>query len=718
MKKLIYPFLFCSLFFVSCSTDEGIDNEQNPESEPEPIIITATEPCVISDLDIGTNATITIDCLLDLEGNTIEVPSDVTFAFDGGDIFNGTLNFSSAGKIAGELLNSKLTITGDVSLLSEEFEFVPSRWDIVQTNSADPAPPLQTEAYSNHVVFQETINFIKKLGAKNFIIGKMDAYFDSDSNSVPVAYLPSNMNLTMADNTTLRVFPVDKDYTSMMFRVYDSENIIVSGGNLIGDRLEHGPTEGSKSLFWITASRNIIVENMHLSLASAGISVNSSSWYDYPDQIARPYIPSEDIIIRNCTLDSNQYNNLSVTDGYRVLIEGNTLYRAGNDVENKYYTSYGQAPRIGIVIEPASNGPGYTQRIEDVTIKSNIVEETRTNSILAVGAFRTIIDGNTVDGGIGWTTAAGVKVTNNTVLGGGIVGGVYFESYGIEKSTDNIIANNIIKNGATGIFLTNDETEVYDNEIIDCTVGIMMNKLVEAKIHNNIITNTTSEKSWGINSQFYVNDVEVYDNKITVNNGLPMYFISINNEVEEEDYHVNVYNNYFNGSSNISVTNSNNIDFSGNDFVNTGIGFGGASNIVFESNTIDCKTAIAVGINRAATSSQNIKILNNTIANTSGNRLEGYGVRINTVGTDYLTEDSNIEISGNSIVTLGQNYCFHSTNFDNLTISNNTLTSDEDYDYISLYFRGNNSSISDNDIIAGGVRVDIDGDNNTVINNE
>ncbi len=319
------------------------------------------------------------------------------------------------------------------------------------------------------------------------------------------------------------------------------------------------------------------------------------------------------------------------------------------------------------------------------------------------------ITNNTADGTIGWTTAANVSVTNNTLLGGGINGGSYFESYGIEKSTDNTITNNTINNTATGIFLTNDETEVYNNKIIDCTVGIMMNKLVNAKIYDNNITNTIDDNSWGINGMFYVDDVTIYNNTINLSSGKAMLLNSINTEVGEEEYKVYVSDNNFNTTINTAVTNSENVEFTGNNFINAGIGFGGSSNMLFKSNSIDSKTGSALSINRATGSAQNIKVIDNVIANTSGSRLAGYGVRINKVGTDFIKEDSNIEISGNTISSLGQNYGLHCTNFDVITIKDNTITNEEDY--ISLYFRGNSSVLTNNSV---SNTIDIEGVGNTV----
>lgn len=733
MKKLFVYVVMCSIAitFLSCDNekieDEPEEKQEELTEEPE-IPIVEIEPCLYSDFIVEANSEVTVDCLLDLEGKNIEVPSGVTFKYDGGDVFNGTLNFTSAGLIDGELLNSKLTVEGDVKLTSDEFTLHANRWGILETDS-DATVPTDEEAHNNHLILQGTVDFVNSLGATTVNISEMDAYFFSateESISVrAVLSLPSDFNLKMSNNTVLRVFPTDFAFSSKMIKVDNKDNVTICGGKIIGDRLLHGPTylesiKGNNTLVDIVGARNVTVENMYLTLGFTGLTVYGHSWHDYPDQVERPYIPSEDIIIRNNTCESNQSNNLSVTDGYRILIEGNKLYNAGNDLESTHGLSKGWAPKIGIVIEPAYNGPGKTQKIGDVDIINNIVEGGGTNAILALGVIGVNIIGNTADAAVGWTTASNVTVSDNTINGSGINGGSYFEGFpNLERSTDNVISNNKISNANTGIDLTNDDIEVYGNEIINCGIGIMMMRLFDTKIYNNTITNTVDEESWGINSQFYVNNVELYNNTITLKSGLAMDFIGINNATEEEqEYQVNLHENYFDTTKNLRVSNSHGIHFDNNEFENAGITYAGSSNSSLTNNTINAKSEFALNINRTS-SAKNIIIKDNHISNTNTNRLGGYGVRINIVNNPNITlviEDANIEIIGNTISSVGDNYGFHSTNFDGLTITNNTIQS-ESADQHPFYFMGNNSEITNNTIINANKEYQIEGNNNIVSGN-
>ena len=76
-------------------------------------------PCDYTLDGIESNSTLEIACRMDLGGQTITVPSGVTFVFAGGEIINGTLNFSAQGTIDGNLLNKDLNIEGDVRLKSQ-----------------------------------------------------------------------------------------------------------------------------------------------------------------------------------------------------------------------------------------------------------------------------------------------------------------------------------------------------------------------------------------------------------------------------------------------------------------------------------------------------------------------------------------------------------------------------------------------------------------------
>src|SRR5690606_805290 len=150
---LIYSllfFVFINTSLISCSQDEelidlvGIEdpkeepkepneegNGEGEETDPETDgdseetdndsdfdstdgLKISTTPCDFLLSDATSNSTIEIDCRMDLKGQTVNLPAGVTLSYTGGEIINGTLNFSSQGIIDGNLLNKDLEIEGDV----------------------------------------------------------------------------------------------------------------------------------------------------------------------------------------------------------------------------------------------------------------------------------------------------------------------------------------------------------------------------------------------------------------------------------------------------------------------------------------------------------------------------------------------------------------------------------------------------------------------------
>ncbi len=708
MKKLFYYLLiFISIFVISCSSEDVGDSipdggetgeevgEETITDQPENVIKT---PCEFNLSNIKADEKIVIDCLLDLKGETVTIPSGVIFEFEGGDIINGKLIFKG-GTIDGRLLSSQLEVEGDVKLASPEFKFYAVRWNIEEaTQTKNPLPPTPEVAFANHENIQNAINLVKGMGANKFIINRLNVFFDSQTLFVPAILLPSDFHLEMTENTYLRVFPVDGLISTRLIYIDTKKNVKVSGGNLIGDRLEHGPSDGGNTLFSIHGGQEIVIDNIHISYSSAsGLTVNSQLWEGDAN-----YIPSKNVLITNCTFDSNRMNNLEVTDGKDIIIDNCKSYRAGNDLEGKFGPSLGLAPRIGIVIEPA-----LRQVIERVTVKNSIVEETRTNSILVAGATDVLFTGNTADKGIGWTSATNVQVTNNTA--GGIFGG-FNGDFALSQSANNVISGNTIKNGAVGIYATNDDIKIFDNTIIDCGAGMQLQNLADTEIYNNTITSSEADTD-GIIGQIALKNVTFRNNTIELVTGRSMNMVGVNQEAQYIDNKFYLKNNTITCSQSGVILNSRGFDITGNNFSTAGFGLTNSNNMLVSNNTVTAQTGNVFGINKTKSSS-NITVTDNTFENTSSTRLGAYGIQINTVGNNAVNEDSNIVVRNNNIKVKGTNYGIHATDFNGMTITGNTI---ETAELVCIFFRGNNSIIENNVTI--NTDTDIQGTNNRVSNN-
>ena len=698
MKKII-PFLLLIITVVtSCKKDDSIDNEDQESGSVEGVLITATETCLYSDFDIQENTSVVINCLLDLEGQTITVPTGVTFSFEGGNIFNGILNFEGSGTIAGELLNSDLTVEGNVDLVDEDFVFYPFRWGIVEVEGENnPEPSSQVDAYNNYQIIKNTLNTVHDMGASVFTIGKLNAFFDchnGEDNAAAafnaVLFLPSsNFHLKMADNTYIRALPVNSILSSKLVKIYQSTNVNVSGGHLIGDRLRHGPTVGGSHVLQVTGAENTVIDNVSVSFAGdSGIVIQSYSFQQNSD-----YIPSQNVIVKNCTMDSNAKNNLQVTDGMDVIIEDCYSYRAGIDVETPFGTSEGRAPKIGILTETQ-----VMQVVTGVIIRNNFVEDSYSSSnhdILTVGSTDIEISGNTAENSIGWSTSLNVRVTNNT--SGKIYGG-FLGFNGI----DNIVSGNTVTNpDGVGIFLTDQNVEVYDNNLINCKVGIQLASLLNAEVYDNNFESNI-ENSVGILGQTYLDNVNVYDNDFALEDGKPLNILAINTEPEHEDYQFVFMNNIINASRSGIISGSSNITIMGNEFNGAGLGLSGTSNTMVKNNILINSSN---GVTFGAGNSTDVEITGNTFEGTNDG----------TLSTAVTLSGSNIIFNDNIVKAVGNNNTGISvTEGAYISMENNTVNNESTF-RSPLHFLGNNSTIINNTFInSNGLEGFFDGGVNNV----
>ncbi|OED45092.1 hypothetical protein AB832_01560 [Flavobacteriaceae bacterium (ex Bugula neritina AB1)] len=694
MKTLPYYFLILITLccFISCSNEnfEDIvaDDIEDEVEEDEDTDIVADTPCDFDLSAITANSTITIDCLLDLEGKTVNLPANVNFDFDGGDIFNGTLTFSG-GYIDGRLLNHKLGIEGDAVLKEPIFNFKPSRWDIREGDVA------KADAMHNKETLQKTVDLIKKMTGTIFKVGKMDAFFDSDDIWLPAVFLPSNFHFSMADNTIMRVYPsTTKNFTTMLFRVYEEENITISGGQLVGSReLNMGPPPSSGTIITITTGINVVVDNVHISLSSvSGLTVNSSKFAQDPN-----YIPSSDVVIKNCTFDSNRRNNLSVTDAVNTIIDNCKIYRAGIDMPN----SLGSSPIIGIDIEP-----DHLQKIDGVIIRNCFEEGGAGASIVASGGNDITIINNDLERPMAYNIASNVKILDNTIRKGGIDAGIKSD-VGRQLNRGTVISGNTIMNFGIGIKAYNQDIKIFDNKIVNCGVGIMMNALKDSEIYNNTITSDL-DTSFGINALDYVDNVTVRNNTVTLP-GRSIFLDVVNANDDEQDYKFTFRDNDFNTGKFGMMRGTTGVDFIENSFDN-GFRIDVAQKVLFHKNTITNDTPFTIHISNSE-KTNNITITDNTIENTN-TAGQGNGILVNS-GTD-VRGDSNILIRNNDIKVRGFNNGVNVKEFDGITIDNNRgQTEDRPF----IFFRGNNGVITNNTTLAGPPENDIEGTNNTVNNN-
>lgn len=607
--KNVLVLLLTLVYFTSCSpevdfvepftSDEETENENNPEENPEEEIVVSTDPCDFTLENAEAGETIIIDCVMDLGGKTIDLPSDVTFEYDGGDIINGTLNFNN-GVIDGRLLNSKLEIKGTARLLDATFEFNPKRWDIVEGKVADEV------ARKNKENIQKLINFISDIGGKTFIVDKLDAYFKVD---VPLSVatpedaairMPSNFTFKMSDNTHIRIQPNDHFRPTLMSVTSGNTNVVIEGGNLYGDRDEHdysnGETHEWGHIMRIKGANDVTIRNISF-IEATGDGLSISSIYHYFDS---RHITSQNILITGNRFIRTRRTGISITSAHHVTIENNEFIDSGVNTDK----SNGTAPRASINLEPVrewENGiVGGTlveyEKIENIFVRNN-KQRGRGPFLASHGDGPIVFEGNDMESSISFIVANGVEIKNN-IFHAEVNGSGSAISAGAAYTIDhplvfnNQIYDNKIYGYSVGITAGGRNSKIYNN-YIEANQGIALSDgtgdgLVESEITNNII----KAGQYGIRAGKYLNNVSIKDNIIEAKT-FPLFLSSINSESGQENAKLYVSGNKLMGNleGNINLSKVSNItDVHGLELVSNQLTGGfqivGSKNIIVRDNDI------------------------------------------------------------------------------------------------------------------------------------
>ncbi len=646
--KLFYIIIFIICF--SCSKDQAIDVGQGEEIiiPEEPV---STEPCDFDLKNISPNTKITINCVLDLKGETVNLPSGVELAFDNGKIINGSLNFEANGKIDGALLNSNLSIEGDVALNSEVFNFVTNKWEITEGQTSDEI------AEQNKINLQKVIDLTKKMGATVFNIDKLDAYFKIgveqggrglDADAI---HLPSNFHLKMTDNTFLRVQPFKIPW-GVLLSIFEKKDVKVTGGNLIGDRFEHDyspyndmhgiarNTHEWPTLVTIAGSENITIDQINLK-ASTGDCLVIGAVGDEGNRTNPNALWNKNIIIENSIIDEGRRNNISVTDGEDIIIRNNQIINTGlgevlRDGNGAIiYNSSGTNPKYGIDVEPYVEFSSFTKDsairyewVENVSIENNTFTNNQNGSIIVFIGDNIKIDGNTSDHSIALRQTAGSSITNNIIEARDNVAG---SRIGIQTSdarfyTDfvggnlqqyalnNNVINNTVKDFATGIKLFGGKANVTQNNVIDCKASLIVEKAENIEIFENTYTSSLPN-SIGIIFGFYSDNVKIHDEKVDVQgrflfvNGYNRPIPNLTNNLSA--YTSEISNCELNGKKTSRIFNAVGLHLI-NNTLNTGLEIIKSDGIKFNQNTISATNVNGLVLDESI----NTTILNNNFTLT------------------------------------------------------------------------------------------------------
>ena len=644
--------------FFACSTEniedviseeeEVIEDEDDDQEEEEDDEIVSDTLCDFDLSGLAANSTVTIDCLLDLEGQTINLPPNVTFDFDGGDIFNGTLVFSG-GTIDGRLLNSKLGTEGSVNLKDPVFKFTATRWEnIVQGQTTSDI------ALKNTAEFENLMIRIKEMGGTTFETNVFDAFFETtkvtsttaDQNfyaSVEAINVPSDFHLKMSNNTNLRQFPAAGGIENgTVIAVRDSDNVTISGGNIIGDRNDriYSPQdvglEGTH-LLHVHSGRNVTIDGVNFVEGSKGaLAIYSLGFRFNPD-----YVPTYGIKVINCSFTNIRRMGIALTDGSDILIEGNTFTNVGQPMSGSDGGEVGYAINIEAFRTRDANGVLMeNERAFDILITRNTEINSRVGFTAATIGQDITIDDNDIETRCIISLASGTKITNNRFNASAAAAerfAIFAAGSHSETVFDNEIADNSIVGYAIGIATDTNDINVHDNTITNGEIGIQLKDTSDSMFHNNII----NVNGTGISAtNTFVNNTSINENEVTAG-GFHLFLTGFNNTTESNGYTISFERNKFLNSKKITINNANGITFKNNE-VTGGIELGTSANIDISSNTkIDPNDSDGI---RLYGSHSDVSITNNNILEPSG------AERFDCINNNSDTPNA-IVLSGNTCAT-------------------------------------------------------------------
>ena len=570
-----YLLFFGILLFAnfSCTQEEDllIDNTTPDVLENDPRV---EQNCEIDFTTLAANETLNISCEIDLNGQTIVLPENTTLKFDGGSVINGTLVFNG-GLIDGQLLNNDLQISGSTKLIDTHFIFEKEKWGIVEGETTDAI------ALENKEIINNTIELVKSLRGNVFELNDIDAYFDvqadnyNDSTEESII-LPSNFHFKMSNNTHLRVQPNAKSAYALISAERQS-NVTISGGNLWGDRYTHSyvspGTDGNTHEFgymvYYRGVHNGTVDGVGLREATGdGFIMQGTSHRNDDGTVKQGEMACENILIKNCVIDKNRRNNLSLVDGQYVVIENNSISNAGDggqySVSQEGYSSKGVLPRYNIDLEAinytdANGNLRYTEVIQDVVIRNNNFTGAYNGDIDLFKCWNVEIVGNTLSSYIANVASFDIQIHHNTFLNDGdrkfaiqIIELIRADGSDYNRNYD--IYNNTISNYETGMKIGGTNQEVYENTINNCDTGIMFLNGDSNQFNNNIINSSISNSRGFYNFPGGVNleNTTVSGGEVNVKT-FPLLAIKINQENSSTTNELTFDNVNFNSSSNYNV---------------------------------------------------------------------------------------------------------------------------------------------------------------------
>lgn len=459
-------------------------------------------------------------------------------------------------------------------------------------------------ALSNTVEIQRVIDSVSSAtNLKGLWLSNLDIYFEVRSQRESGSYntsgavthsnaikIPSNFHFKMDNDVHLRVYPNDtpKYY---LISTYDGDNILITGGNLWGDRDDHTyitGTNGYDTHEWghiisIAGIHNITVNGVNTRNGTGdGFHISGLYPRNGDGSLQAGNKETLDALVKNCIIDNNRRNNMSPVDGDRIIIENNIISNAGQTSNG----ISGTLPMSGIDLEPFF-GVNETsvleyQLLRNVTIRNNTFVGSFNGDIIFFRCHDVEVYGNTFTRSLSNNTAYDIQIHDNTFTS--VTNAPYAFSLssrisaltGLEQNYNYEIYNNTITGYENGIAIGGKNMTVYNNTITNCKTGIQMTDLDTATFYDNTITsnvaNSNGYKNFALGSD--ATDVTITDDSCVVvgwgillqslngiNTGLVITttLFDANKDIDvrssnDVTFNTCTYSTYFNDGNNTNVT--------------------------------------------------------------------------------------------------------------------------------------------------------------------
>ncbi|MDK2600676.1 right-handed parallel beta-helix repeat-containing protein [Bacillus stercoris] len=265
----------------------------------------------------------------------------------------------------------------------------------------------------HHIVLPQGTYLINCIGLKD--INKPDRWGG--------IYLPSHTHFEMRPDTFL-ITETNGSWGYTMFYSQEEKNVLVTGGNLVGDRYlhdytGHGTWDTKKTHEWghafnIVGCEDFAIDHVAMKDFTGDAIITYAKGMLHVDWT--DYVPPKRIAVRNCLIDSCRRNNIALTACDGAIVENSKIINAGGPGTEENPLSAGTTPQFGIDIEGYGEGEIDYEEPWNIIIKGNYFQGNTVASVANFSGYRVIITENISDQLISYSNGTDTIISNNLFI--------------------------------------------------------------------------------------------------------------------------------------------------------------------------------------------------------------------------------------------------------------------------------------------------------------